>query len=167
MAHRAIKQTVLVIATVTVLGLAPMALATPGKGELKRTDIGRGNNPEGGSITFAEGTDTVVYSFTLAPGATSGWHRHPGAVTVVVKSGVLTTYGLSHEPCKGRNVGPGGVHFEKDAATARWPHFVRNLGTKVMEAVVLAYNVPKGGSARVDADAPAECDDPTEVEPTS
>ena len=156
---------VVVATTLGLLAFGPVALASPGYGELKRTDVGRGNHSEAGAITFGAGTDTVVYTFTLAPGATSGWHRHPGGVVVVVKSGVLTTYGLSHPPCVGQDVGPGRTHFEKDASTARWPHFVRNLGSEPVEAAVVAFNVPVGGSARTESDPPGECADPTEVGP--
>jgi len=50
--------------------------------------------------------------------------------------------------------------FEKDAATARWPHFVRNRGSVPVEAVVVAFDVPQVGSPRTEADAPKECADP-------
>ncbi len=154
-----------VATTLGWLAFGPAALGSPGYGELRRTDVGRGTHSEAGAITFGAGTDTVVYTFTLAPGATSGWHRHPGGVVVIVRSGVLTTYGLSHPPCVGQDVRPSETHFEKDASTAPWPHFVRNLGTQPVDSVVVAFNVPPGGSARTEADPPAECPDPTEVGP--
>jgi hypothetical protein len=156
---------VFAVATISFLGLGPLALANPGHGDLQRSDVGRGTHPEGGAITFGAGTDTVAFTLTLAPGATSGWHRHPGAVVLLVKSGVPTTYGLSRPPCVGADMGPNDAYFEKDASTARWPHFVRNLGKVPTEAVVFAFNVPRGGSPRTEADAPAECADPTDVGP--
>ena len=146
---------------VVSFSVLPMALATPGHGDLQRSDVGRGTHPEAGSLSFGAGTDTVVYTFTLASGATSGWHRHPGAVTVLVKSGTLTTYGLSKPPCTGEDIAPGAAYFEADAAHARWPHFVRNRGSDPVEAVVVAFAVPKGGSHRTEAAAPAECAEPT------
>jgi hypothetical protein len=79
---------------------------------------------------------------------------------VLVKSGSLTTYGLSRPPCTGQDITPGAAYFEKDASTARWPHFVRNRGSEPMEAVVVAFDVPQGGSVRTEADAPAECPEP-------
>jgi hypothetical protein len=151
------------VVMVGFVGLGPVALANPGHGDLQRSDVGRGTHPEGGTVTFGAGTDTVTFTFMLAPGATSGWHRHPGGVIVLVKSGVLTTYGLSHPPCVGSDIAPGDAYFEKDASTARWPHFVRNRGNVPVEAVLVAVNVPRGGSARVEADPPAECTDPTDV----
>lgn len=150
----------LIAAAVVSFIALPIALATPDHGDLQRSDVGRGTHAEAGSLSFGTETDTVVFTFTLAAGATSGWHRHPGAVIVLVKSGTLTTYGLSKPPCSGEDIAPGGAYFEADAAHARWPHFVRNRGGAPVEAVVVAFAVPKGGSPRAEAAAPAECADP-------
>jgi hypothetical protein len=102
-----------------------------------------------------------VFTFSMPPGSTSGWHRHPGAVVVLVKSGTLTTYGLDQPPCTGVDLPAGAAYFEDDAANAKWPHFVRNKSqSETVEAVVTAFNVPVGASVRSEAPAPAECDDP-------
>ena len=155
---------VVATAALVFLGFGSVASASPGHGNLDRSDVGRGAHPEGGTVTFQAGHETVVYTFSLAAGATSGWHRHPGAVMVLVKSGNLTTYDLSRPPCSGQDITPGGAYFEKDAATARWPHFVRNRGSVPVEAVVVAFDVPQGGSPRTEADAPTECADPNRVD---
>ena len=149
------------VIAVMVLGRGAMALATPGHGDIHRADLGRGANADGGTINFAAGTETVVFTATLTPGATSGWHRHPGAVVVLAKSGTLTTYGLDRPPCKGEDLAAGEAYFEDDAANAKWPHFVRNPSqTETTEIVVTAFNVPPGAQARSEADAPLECADP-------
>jgi hypothetical protein len=154
------KRLIAVVAIV-VLGSGAMALATPGHGDIHRADLARGAHADGGTITFEGGTETVVFTFTMSPGSTSGWHRHPGAVVVLVKSGTLTTYGLDQPPCTGVDLPTGTAYFEDDASTAQWPHFVRNKsGTETVEAVVTAFNVPSGASARTESDAPQECDDP-------
>jgi hypothetical protein len=134
--------------------------ATPGQGDIHRGDIARGAHPSDGTIRFQGGRETVIYTATLAPGATSGWHRHPGAVVVLVKSGTLTTFGLDRPPCQGEDVSAGGAYFEDDAANARWPHFVRNRGNVPTEIVITAFNVPAGASPRTEAEAPKECADP-------
>ena len=134
--------------------------ASPGHGDIHRADIGRGVHDAGGKLEFAAGTETVTFSATLAPGATSGWHRHPGAVVVLVKTGTLVTYGLDREPCVGVEIPVGGAYFEDDASKARWPHFVRNRGDVPTEIIVTAFNVPPGESYRSEADAPEECVDP-------
>lgn len=151
---------VIAAAAVVLLGYGSVALATPGHGDVHRAELGRGAHPDGGTIKFEAGSETVVFTATLAPGATSGWHRHPGAVVVLVKSGALTTFGLDRPPCVGEDIPTGGAYFEDDAANARWPHFVRNRGDVPTEIVVTAFNVPPGGAPRSDADAPAECPDP-------
>src|SRR5260221_8275762 len=88
---RRIIQVVVVLATLLV-GFGSVALATAGQGDVQRADVGRGTHANAGTIRFDAGHQTVVYTATFAPGSTSGWHRHPGAVIVVVKSGTLTTY---------------------------------------------------------------------------
>jgi hypothetical protein len=156
---RRIIQVVVVLAMLLV-GFGSVALATAGQGDVQRADVGRGTHANAGTIRFDAGHQTVVYTATFAPGSTSGWHRHPGAVIVVVKSGTLTTYGLSHPPCVGQDIPAGQTYFEPDASTARWPHFVRNRGTVPTEIAVIAFNVPGGGPPRVEADAPRECVNP-------
>jgi hypothetical protein len=150
----------IVISALVFVGFGSVALATPGQGDIHRGDVGRGGHPNDGTITFQAGRETVIYTATVAPGATSGWHRHPGAVVVLVKSGTLTTFGLDRPPCQGEDVLAGHAYFEDDAANARWPHFVRNRGQVPTEIVVTAFNVPAGGSSRTEADAPKECADP-------
>lgn len=138
---------------------SPSATHSP---EVHRVDLGRGANAGDGTITFAAGSESVVFTVSMPPGTTSGWHRHPGAVVVLVKSGTLTTYGLDRPPCVGVDFFTGKAYFEDDAANAKWPHFVRNRSqTETLELVVTAFNVAPGEPARTVADAPAECADPT------
>lgn len=153
-------QRIIALGALMLLGYAATAAATPGHGDIHRAEYGRGAHADGGRIEFAPGTETVVFSATLAPGATSGWHRHPGAVVVLVKSGTLITYGLDRPPCVGEELPTGTAYFEDDAANARWPHFVRNNGNVSTEIVVTAFNVPPGGPPRTEADAPPECPEP-------
>jgi hypothetical protein len=151
---------VMAISALVLVGFGSVAQATPQQGDIHRADVGRGAHPNDGTITFQTGRETVIYTATVAPGATSGWHRHPGAVVVLVKSGTLTTFGLDRPPCQGEDIPAGGAYFENDAANARWPHFVRNRGDVPTEIVVTAFNVPAGASSRTDAAAPEECADP-------
>ena len=134
--------------------------ATPGHGTIDRTDLGRGRHTADGVVKMHENNETVAYTATMAPGATSGWHRHPGGIVVLVKSGTFTSYGLDGEPCVGVDIPAGGAYFEDNAASARYPHFARNRGDVPTEVVVIAFDVPPDGSPRTDADAPGECSDP-------
>jgi hypothetical protein len=45
-----------------------------------------------GSLRVNPGAQVVVAKNTVAPGANSGWHSHPGGAIVVVDSGQITTY---------------------------------------------------------------------------
>lgn len=140
------------------LSVTPSATHRP---EVHRVDLGRGVNAGNGTITFASGSESVVFTVEMPPGTTSGWHRHPGAVVVLVKSGTLTSYGLDQPPCVGVEFSSGTAYFEDDAANAKWPHFVRNRSqTETLELVVTAFNVAPGAQARTVADAPVECADP-------
>ena len=151
----------IVVAAVLLLGSGAMALATPTHGDYHRADLGRGKNAEAGKIVFEGGSETVVFTVVMGPGAASGWHRHPGAVVVLVKAGTLTTYGLDKPPCTGVDLPTGSAYFEDDAANAKWPHFVRNKSkSETLELVVTAFNVPAGAPARSDAPAPKDCADP-------
>jgi hypothetical protein len=148
------------ISTVMVLGYGAVAMASPGHGDVHRADLARGAHPADGTIEFKAGDETVVFTVTMPPGSTSGWHRHPGAVVVLVKAGTLTTYGLDQPPCVGVDIPTGQAYFEDNAATAQWPHFVRNKGTDTLELVVTAFGVAPGAAARSDAPAPSECSEP-------
>lgn len=150
----------MLLAAGAVLSTGAASQATPGQGHVHRADLGRGRHPADAGIAIRAGDETVVYTGTMAPGATSGWHRHPGAIVVLVKSGTLTTYGLDRGPCTGEDIAAGSAYFEDDAAGAPYPHFVRNRGKDPVELVVVAFNVPPGGAPRSDADAPSECPDP-------
>jgi hypothetical protein len=152
---------VVILLTAAVISVGSSSLATPSQGEINRTEMVRGVHARGGDVSLRDGEQTLTYSVTYGPGATSGWHRHPGAVVVIVKSGTMTTYGLSGELCTGEDVPAGAAYFEPDAARARYAHFVRNRGDVPFEAVVVAFNIPPGSSPLVDADAPPQCPDPT------
>ena len=134
--------------------------ATPSHGAIDRTDLARGRHTSDGVVRMQENNETVTYTATMAPGATSGWHRHPGGIVVLVKSGTFTSYGLDGEPCVGQDIRAGTAYFEDNAAGARYPHFARNRGDVPTEVVVIAFDVPAGGSPRTDAEAPAECSNP-------
>jgi hypothetical protein len=45
-----------------------------------------------GSLAVKPGLQVVVAKNTVQPGASSGWHSHPGGAIVVVESGQITTY---------------------------------------------------------------------------
>lgn len=64
----------------------------------------------------------MVRTETLAPGQTSGWITHPGAVVSVVRSGTVTV--VQRDACTPAPVGPERSFFVADAT----PYEMRNDG---------------------------------------
>ena len=92
----ALSTTLLVTGAVLLnQGVAP---ATPGQGAIERTDVGQGRHTADGVMKVHQGNDTVTYTATMAPGATSGWHRHHGGIVVLVKSGTFTSLAWTASP---------------------------------------------------------------------
>lgn len=151
------RLSILVVAAVAVsVACAPTTLATPDSG-LTRTPYGRGVHGEAGTVEIEAGKETVVYSLSLAPGGSTGWHTHPGVVIFMVKSGTLTQYGLDGPACTAQTLSAGQAYIAP--AHARHPHLFRNDGTESLEVVVTAFNTPPGQASRLDSDPPAECPD--------
>lgn len=148
---------ILVVAALAVSVACPTTtLATPDSG-LTRTPYGRGVHGEAGTVEIEAGKETVVYSLTLAPGGSTGWHTHPGVVIFIVKSGTLTQYGLDGPACTAETLGAGQAYIAP--AHAPHPHLFRNDGPESLEVVVTAFNTPPGQPSRSDSDPPAECPD--------
>jgi quercetin dioxygenase-like cupin family protein len=72
-------------ALVTALAFAQV---TP---PLQIIPLAQGYSPDNNVILHLKGaTDVLTADLIFQPGATTGWHYHPGPVVVVVKSGTLT-----------------------------------------------------------------------------
>lgn len=112
--------------------------------------LSRANFTTGASITNADERDVFVQQTTFAPGGHSGWHSHPGAAVVFVKSGDLTIYGTD---CKAQK-------FSAGQGTIEEPGHVflgRNEGTVPLVLYGAFFDVPVGGSNRIDQPEPATC----------
>ena len=97
-------------------------------------------------------SDVHVLENRLPPGATFGWHSHPGPSLVVVKTGALWVYNADAPGCAPEIVraGHGFVDGGSDV------HMVRNEGS--VETVVYVVSiVPTGATRRIDQPAPAGC----------
>ena len=100
------------------------------------------------TITSGAGRDVFVQHQTYAAGGHSGWHSNPGATMVYIESGTLsfyTTHCAKHTFSAGQGVvEPGGqVMLAKNETAA--PAVLR----------VVYFDVPAGGSARIDNPEPA------------
>jgi quercetin dioxygenase-like cupin family protein len=97
-------------------------------------------------------TDIAVANIAIAAGGTSGWHKHPGPVLVVVKTGTLTFY-YGDDPTCSPTVRPAGSSFVEEGGMV---HIARNEGA-VEATTVATYFAPKGAATRIDEPAPGNC----------
>ncbi|RUP35033.1 MAG: cupin domain-containing protein [Mycolicibacterium sp.] len=124
---------------------APVAAATPPEGDVVRTDLARGDTAVPVEIVTGGAPSTlIVQGLKLAPGASSGWHTHPGTEYSAINTGgvVLQTA----DNCAGTEFGSGQAVF----IPAGVPHRVANDGAGAAE-VVVTYTVPVDVPLRVDA----------------
>ena len=132
-------------------GAVGTAVGTPSSGT-SSVVLGRGTvadevkiNTKAVKLKTNGPTEVVTQTVTFQPGGTSGWHGHPGAVLVVVKSGTFTVYDSS---CTPRMYSVGQAFVEGPE-----PAVVRNEGTTVAESVA-TFLVPAGSPLRTDAPSP-------------
>jgi quercetin dioxygenase-like cupin family protein len=144
-----------------VLAIAATALATPVVG-VKSTVFAIGAFDELHAKTLTPhwqaridtkgATDVHVIENVLPPGASFGWHSHPGPSLVVVKSGALTLYKASDPSCTPTVVQAGSGFVDNGGDV----HLVRNEGS--IETVVYVVSlVPHGFTRRIDEPAPGTC----------
>jgi quercetin dioxygenase-like cupin family protein len=102
------------------------------------------------SITAGAERDVFVQHQSYAPGGHSGWHSHPGETVIYVESGTLSFY---TEDCVRQtfNAGQGVVEPEDVVQLAR------NEGTVPLVLRVVYFDVPVGGSPRIDEPEPSTC----------
>ena len=98
-------------------------------------------------------SDVYVQSNVWAPGASTGWHSHPGHSLIIVTAGAVTAYESDDPRCRPHQytqgmgfVDPGGDHV----------HNIRNEGT--IEARAMAVQlIPADATRRIDAPDPGNC----------
>ena len=144
------KRHVALGAAITLALSAGTALATPGSG-VTAVDLARGTSAAAYTITAAANMDVATQTNTFGPGATSGWHSHPGAVVSIVKSGTLSLWFSSDCTLRTLTAGqaivvPGGAGLYD---------LGQNQDATVPLVVVQTfYDVPVGGPLRTNAPGP-------------
>ncbi len=148
------KRRLVIIAAATLamgMALAGLALATAGSG-LVSVEYGR-HTVQHFSAKFTD-RDIVVSEVSLAPGAYSGWHSHPGKVIVAVSRGSLTVYHSDGSTCVSTTYSAGDLFVENGGSV----HQARNEGTVATVLNITYLRVPVGTSPRIDeAQPPAGC----------
>ena len=104
------------------------------------------------SLKVSGATNIAVNSNVAVPGATSGWHSHPGLSIVTVTEGAVWDYSAEDPNCKPRIITAGNTYVEPGSHV----HLVRNEGTVDAKWVTTAIR-PAGSQARIDQPAPTHC----------
>lgn len=150
--RRFIRSHLLALSVVGFVAFAGAAVATPAIG-FNGTILSRATLSE--SVKFNTGevklktkgaVDITHQTITIDPGATSGWHTHPGVVLVTVQQGSLVRYDAH---CAA-TVAAAGSAFAESGEHAG---LVRNEGTTTV-VVYVTYITPVGAALRVDAANP-------------
>jgi quercetin dioxygenase-like cupin family protein len=133
-------------AVVLAAGLLPgTAAATPAEGEIQRTDVAKGTTTAPIAIvTVGQPTTLYVQDIAMAPGASTGWHTHPGPEHSVIDAGTVHLQTLNG--CAPTIFTAGQSIF----IPAGMPHVVSNGGGEHAEATV-TYTLPADRPIRDDA----------------
>jgi quercetin dioxygenase-like cupin family protein len=146
---------------IAVAGFAGVTLATPASG-VTNTTIATGSLPATLAMiktgdwkldlrTKGE-SDVLVTESRLVPGASFGWHSHPGPSLVVVKSGTLSFYRGDDPTCTAQIFQAGDVFVDPGNVV----HIGRNEGSVDLD-VITTRLVPDGATPRIDEPAPGNC----------
>jgi hypothetical protein len=155
-------------AAVIVLVFAGTALGTPGGNVISAPILVRGDFVDrvdvkvkferDGNIIVSNAPDAgevVVQQVTIGPGGTTGWHSHPGPVVVVVKEGTLTYVRADGGVCSSTPYPAGTAFVDPGQGHA---HTAFNFGTGNLVLYATYFDVPVGGSPRIDVPVvPSAC----------
>ena len=108
------------------------------------------------SQNTVDGVDYIISRITLAPGAATGWHYHPGEVFGFVKEGTMTHWGVSADSrCAVDGIYPANAPV-KEGVGPGFVHNGRNEGATPLVMEVTYIN-PTGSPLSVEVPAPAGC----------
>jgi quercetin dioxygenase-like cupin family protein len=98
-------------------------------------------------------TDLYVAVNDFNPGASTGWHSHPGPSLVLVTAGSVTDYSSSEPGCPGQTYSKGQGFLDPGGSEV---HMVRNNGTVDAETIAVQF-IPHGDSRKIPATQPPGC----------
>ena len=160
-----IARRLLIAAAVAALAIpAGVAAATPPQDPPPSptpTPIGRGTFSEQVRVhpsnikAKIKPSDFVVLSLHFAPGASTGWHTHPGPAMVVVQEGTFTLYNADDRKCRPHNYGPGQAFVDRGGGNV---HIGRNETDQAVR-VVVTFAIPVGAAPTTSVPNPGTCKD--------
>ena len=138
------------VAIVVALVPTVAAVATPGSGitataHVPRATLADAVHVNADRIKFqTKGpADVSVVTLRMAPGATTGWHSHPGLVLIAVTEGTGTLYAAD---CSSRTYSAGEVFIETGDDA---PRVLRNE-TASEVVITVTFVAPQGTAFRID-----------------
>jgi quercetin dioxygenase-like cupin family protein len=143
-----VKFVALAWAAVSLAGVTA-AIATPPSGTINRNDLAVGKVTDEIDIQRTEPSDFYIQVVTLDPGASSGWHTHPGPEYSILKAGEIV---MERAPaCQPLTLKAGQGFFIPGGT----PHMAHNDGKEPAELYV-TYTVPSGNTT-LRQDAKEDC----------
>ncbi len=160
-----IKQILLVsVGVLTVSAIAFAAVLTPSFNIWHADVFARASFADPTNITFTvngiqtnvtNARETVVQQIIIGPGGNTGWHSHPGPVVVLIKEGQMSFYDSDDPTCTVRTYSAGQSFIDRGQGDV---HIARNESTSQrLELWATYFDVPPGGSFRIDAPNPGNC----------
>jgi hypothetical protein len=117
--------------------------------------IGRGQSAHSFGIQQRKDNDVVTTQITIQPAGYSGWHSHPGITVLVLQSGqtMLFSEPIAGGECSVHTFTAGQVFLEHPDTK------YNNVNTGAVPAVLAVsfFNVPHGGSPRIEQTNPGNC----------
>lgn len=140
------------VAVMLVATIGP-ATGTPSSGQTVDV-IAAGHLPDRFKLDTKGPVDIVTLRVTVAPGGTTGWHSHGGAVVVTVASGTATLYEAARTTCA-REVVPAGQAFWEAADLPS--HVLVNEDSEPV-VVYATFFLQDGAAPVIDQPRPPVCD---------
>jgi quercetin dioxygenase-like cupin family protein len=98
-------------------------------------------------------SDVYVVDNKFPPGASTGWHSHPGPSLILVVTGTVTNYPGDDPSCTPRTYSQGAGFIDAGGEHA---HMLRNESGADAETIAVQL-LPQGAPRRIPADAPSSC----------
>ena len=98
-------------------------------------------------------SDVYVVDNKFPPGASTGWHSHPGPSLILVVTGTVTNYPGDDPGCAPRAYRAGEGFIDPGGGDV---HLLRNESGAAAETIAVQL-LPKDAARRIPADAPSGC----------
>ena len=117
--------------------------------------IGRGQSAHSFGVQQRKSNDVATNQNTVQPAGYSGWHSHPGTSVLILQSGQLTLFSepIAGGACSVHTYTAGQVFLEHPDSE----YNAVNTGTEPAVVAVTFFNVPHGGSSRIEQTNPGNC----------